>query len=418
MHTSASTPSLPEADLAPAPTNVRAGKASFALMYLLFAILGLAGSMIGALVPALRVIYALDFAQAMAAQWVVLIVSGALSLPVLRFMRKAGAFQTICWALVTMALGCAALGLMVRLPYYALVLGAVMVIAVGTTALQVSGNPLTAALDTPERSHFHLTLAQGFNALGVFAGVHFGAAVMLGRANVVGGVGLAYGGVAVLVMAALGLFAAGRHRFPPLAAADSPTALREALASRWAWAGAMGIALYVGAEGAIGSILINFLHQPQVLNLGLAAAGGYLANIYWGGALAGRFAGSWLLTRTPAPRLLLIAAVAAAGLCGVVVVTSGPLAGYAALGIGLFNSIMFPIIFSLTLQRAEAPQSAVSGMLCTAIAGGALISIIMGELADHLGIGLAFLAPMAAYAAIAAFARAARSCISQSGGKT
>ena len=84
MHTSASTPSLPEADLAPAPTNVRAGKASFALMYLLFAILGLAGSMIGALVPALRVIYALDFAQAMAAQWVVLIVSGALSLPVLR----------------------------------------------------------------------------------------------------------------------------------------------------------------------------------------------------------------------------------------------------------------------------------------------------------------------------------------------
>ena len=110
MHTSASTPSLPEADLAPAPTNVRAGKASFALMYLLFAILGLAGSMIGALVPALRVIYALDFAQAMAAQWVVLIVSGALSLPVLRFMRKAGAFQTICWALVTMALGCAALG--------------------------------------------------------------------------------------------------------------------------------------------------------------------------------------------------------------------------------------------------------------------------------------------------------------------
>jgi FHS family L-fucose permease-like MFS transporter len=391
--------------------NQWANAAPYALMYLIFGALGLAGSMIGALVPALRVIYTLDFRAAMAAQWVVLIVSGILSLPILHLMRRVGAYATICLALGTMVAGCVTLSWAVGLPYYVLVLGALTIMTMGTTALQVAGNPLTAALGSPEKSHSHLAMAQAFNALGVLVGVHLGASVMLGQAGpasaapLASGVAFAYRFVAIIITAALGFFALGRRHFTPSSTLDRPAAMRQALHCRWAWAGALAMALYVGAEGAIGSILINFLHQPQVLNLPLREAGEDLANLYWGGALAGRFAGSWLLSRYPAPHLLLIAAAMAAGLCLLVAVSSGPVAGYAALAIGLFNSIMFPTIFSLTLARSQAPQSATSGLLCTAIAGGALISIMVGELADHIGIGQAFVVPMAAYVVIAIFAQ-------------
>ena len=139
----------------------------------------------------------------------------------------------------------------------------------------------------------------------------------------------------------------------------------EALRSRWAMFGALAIALYVGAEVSIGSIMINFLNQRQVLDLPFEAAGGYLANFYWGGALCGRIVGTPLLTRMRADRLL-------AG-CGdhrralVPDRACRPTArciGYAALAIGFFNSIMFPTIFSITLERSGVSQSATSGLLC------------------------------------------------------
>lgn len=182
----------------------------------------------------------------------------------------------------------------------------------------------------------------------------------------------------------------------------------DGLQSRWAIFGAVAIGLYVGAEVSIGSIMINFLNQRQVLALPVEDAGAYLANFYWGGALAGRLVGTLLLTRIRASRLLSACAVIAVLLCVTVLAGSGPITGYAALAIGLTNSIMFPTIFTITLERSGVSQSSTSGLLCLAIFGGAVLPLAVGAMADRFGLGLSFVVPLAAYAVIAAFALAAR----------
>ncbi len=137
------------------------------------------------------------------------------------------------------------------------------------------------------------------------------------------------------------------------------TSVFTALSSRWAVLGAVAIFLYVGAEVSIGSVLINFMHQPDVLDVSLERAG-KLLSFYWGGAFIGRIIGSALLTRVQAFRLLTLFAIVAAVLCLTVSQSNGGVSAYSALAIGLFNSIMFPVIFTLTLERSTASQAATS----------------------------------------------------------
>jgi MFS transporter, FHS family, L-fucose permease len=154
--------------------------------------------------------------------------------------------------------------------------------------------------------------------------------------------------------------------------------------------------------------MINFLNKPTVLGLPFDDAGAYLANFYWGGALCGRLVGTALLTQVRATRLLAACGIVAGLLCLTVLASSGPIAGYAALAIGFFNSIMFPTIFTITLERSGVSQSSTSGLLCLAIFGGALLPLAVGAIADRFGLGASFAIPLAAYAFIAFFAVAAR----------
>jgi FHS family L-fucose permease-like MFS transporter len=170
--------------------------------------------------------------------------------------------------------------------------------------------------------------------------------------------------------------------------------------------GAAAIFLYVGAEVSIGSIMINFLHQSDVLGVSLERAG-KLLSLYWLGAMIGRFAGSALLTRLRATRLLATAALVAALLCLTVSQGAGAVAAGAAIAVGLFNSIMFPTIFTLTLERSTASAAATSGLLCMAIVGGAILPPLTGLIADSAGLHSAFLLPMTAYAVISLFAMSA-----------
>jgi FHS family L-fucose permease-like MFS transporter len=190
---------------------------------------------------------------------------------------------------------------------------------------------------------------------------------------------------------------------PPAPAHDS---VFHALQSRWALFGAAAIFLYVGAEVSIGSIMINFLHQPDVLDVTLEKAG-KLLSLYWLGAMVGRFAGSALLTRLRAASLLAVAAAVAAILCLAVSQGAGFAAAGCAIAVGLFNSIMFPTIFTLTLERSSASAAATSGLMCMAIIGGAVLPRVAGLIADSSGLHAAFLLPMAAYAAISIFAMTA-----------
>jgi FHS family L-fucose permease-like MFS transporter len=170
--------------------------------------------------------------------------------------------------------------------------------------------------------------------------------------------------------------------------------------------GAAAIFLYVGAEVSIGSALTIFLHQPDMLDVPLDRAGQITA-IYWLGAMIGRFAGSVLLTRVRATLLLTMAAVIAAVLSFCVSQGAGTAAAVCALAVGLCNSIMFPTIFTLTLERSSASAAGTSGLLCMAIIGGAILPQLAGKVADASGFHTAFLVPMAAYIVISIFAMSA-----------
>jgi FHS family L-fucose permease-like MFS transporter len=163
--------------------------------------------------------------------------------------------------------------------------------------------------------------------------------------------------------------------------------------------------LYVGAEVSIGSTLTNFLHDGIGVSMQDA---GVMVSYYWGGAMLGRFLGSALLTRTPAGVLLSVAALCAAALCLAVTQLAGGAGAYVALAIGFFNSIMFPVIFTMTLERSSAPAAATSGLLCMAIVGGAALPVISGRVADlAMSLAPAFYVPMIGYLGVALFAVAA-----------
>jgi FHS family L-fucose permease-like MFS transporter len=181
-----------------------------------------------------------------------------------------------------------------------------------------------------------------------------------------------------------------------------------ALKSPWAVLGALAIFFYVGSEVTIGDLLTNFLHSPDILNVPLAAAGSMVA-WYWGGAMVGRLVGGLLmLTRIPATTILIVNTAVAAVLCLVVTQTSGTTAAYAAIAIGFFNSIMFPTIFTLTLERSTAPIPATSGLLVFGIIGGAVLPPIAGQIADRAAtLNPVFYVPLIGYLLLAGFALAA-----------
>jgi len=377
------------------------------------------------LLVALRAAFSLNYSEALLTQIVFFLAYGLLSLPAAWVSSRIGPVDTILGALALMVCGCLAVTVSTDAGAFWPILAALFVLAAGFTALQVAANPLAAELGPPQRSHFRLNFAQAFNSLGVVLGVHFGSQVMLGdpvlragpivdaarRDMLLDAVDRAFLIMAALLGALLLLFALLR-RFLSSAAPNHrramPDRTSDVLRSRWAIFGAAAIGLYVGAEVSIGSIMINFLNQPNVLGVPLEHAGGYLANFYWGGALVGRLVGTLLLTRVRAARLLATCGLAAVLLCVTVIVSHGPVAGYAALAIGLFNSIMFPTIFTITLERSGVSQSSTSGLLCLAIFGGAILPLAVGAMADRFGLGLSFVVPLAAYAFIAMFALAAR----------
>jgi len=401
---------------------------AFAAVTTLFFAWGFITSNNDPLIVALRAAFHLDYTEALFTQIVFFIAYGLLSLPAAWLTNRIGAVDMILVSLGLMTIGClAVVGVSTRAGDFWPILAALFVLAGGFTGLQVAANPLAAELGSPERSHFRLNFAQAFNSLGVVLGVHFGSLVMLGdpvlrtasrpvmglshRVALLNAVEQAFLIMAALLASMLLLFSVLRRFLIGVAPNHRSTAsvgVFEALRSPWAVFGAVAIGLYVGAEVSIGSIMISFLNQRSVLGLPLNDAGSYLANFYWGGALCGRLVGTALLTRVRPTRLLATCGISAAVLCATVLLAQGSASGYAALAIGFFNSIMFPTIFAITLERSGVSQSSTSGLLCVAIFGGALLPMAVGTIADEFGLSTSFVIPLAAYGFIAFFAVSAR----------
>ncbi|WP_296677434.1 MFS transporter [Novosphingobium sp.] len=393
---------------------------------LAFGALGFCGSISGTLVPAVRQAFGLGLSAAMSVQWIALIGVGLSSLPLARLMQRIGTVRMAIAALAMSFFGCIAVAIVmtptiVGAPGYALLLLSLLILSIGGTALQVSINPLVAGLGPTRLAASRMTLAQGFNSLGTLAAVYLSSVMVLARVDratvsssgpLLAGIAQTYlicalftGGVLLLAVFA---FRPGNQVLASPTAKHSHSITRT-LRDRWALGGSLAIAAYVGAEGAIGAMVTSFLHQPDVMDLPLQTAGYYFAAIYLGGMIAGRFMGGVLLRARQPSRVLASAAVAAAAGCLVAIVGHGEITGIAVLLIGSLNSIMFPVIFSLSLERSDAPAAAVSGLLVLATSGGATVSALAGAVADHRGIGLAFSIPLCAYLIVAGFAvRAAR----------
>jgi len=167
-------------------------------------------------------------------------------------------------------------------------------------------------------------------------------------------------------------------------------------------AGALGIFVYVGAEVSIGSFLVNYFGLPEIAHFTEKTAAQYVS-LYWGGAMVGRFIGSWLLTKLKTSTVLGSAAVVAGGLVVTSIVTHGHTAMWAIIAVGLFNSVMFPSIFTVGLSGLGPLTSKGSSLMVAAIVGGALIPLAEGHLADLIGVHHAFVIPVVCYVYIAVF---------------
>jgi len=397
---------------------------AFAYVTTLFFAWGFATSLIDPLIAAVRRVFDLSFTEAFLTTFAWFIAYGVASLPAAAILARLGYSRAIIAALATMVAGCLIVPVSTMADWYPGILIALFVIASGVTLLQVAANPLVAELGTQKSSHFRLVLSQAFNSLGTTIGPWLGSHVLLtGGVFAAGAVVtvatrgesmrsidfafLALGGFFALVAAFI--FSA-RKQINAAAPAIDPNGSNflTAFRSPWAVFGALAIFIYVGSEVTIGSLMTNFLASESILNRPLDEAGKLVA-LYWGGAMVGRFVGTLLLRFIPAGWLLALCTVVAGALCFVVTQSGGTTAAYAALSIGLFNSIMFPTIFTLTLERSSAPTSATSGLLVFGIIGGAILPLLAGQIADGSGgvLNPAFWVPLVGYAALTVFAIAA-----------
>ena len=420
-------------------------RAAFVAVTTLFFAWGFITSLIDPLVAAVKGIFTLSDVEAQLSAFAFFIAYGVVSFPAAVLLGRLRAVPTILLALAMMALACLIMLGAANLAIYSLVLLGLFVLASGITILQVAANPLAAALGDPQGSHFRLTLSQTFNSFGTFIGPLLGAALFLKGVEVkegtaitpevrdaaLAGIDRAYFWICGLILLLLAFFWFSRRTVaaaapPPAGARKGMGALiGEAVASRWALFGGAAIFLYVGAEVAIGSQMALFLNSDAVWGRSDAAFGvpllgqamgsdgvagvslqeaGKAVAFYWGGAMVGRAVGSVLLARFSAARLLALFTATACAMCLYVFAVGGVSAGFVALAIGLFNSIMFPVIFTLTLERSSASAEATSGLLCTAIVGGAFLPLLVGALSDQAGYVAALIAPAACYALLCMFA--------------
>lgn len=389
-----------------------AGRQSPALsvLTLLFFMWGLITSLNDILVPHMKEAFTLNYVQASLIQFCFFTAYFVVSFPAGRLADRFGYQRCIVIGLVTAGLGCVLFYPAAGARSYGFFLAALFVLAAGITLLQVAANPYVNILGPARTAASRLNLTQAFNALGTTVGPLVGAATILAvagndaSADSVQTPYLILAGLLFVLAVVIALFPLPRVGSPTSAKADTgetPTALL----ARYPHLrfGTLGIFCYVGAEVGIGSYLVSLMAQPDIAGLAHATAGRYLA-LYWGGAMVGRFVGSALMRYIRPNWMLGFNALAIVVLIATALIAGGHVAMWALIAVGLFNSIMFPTIFSLSLDRLGPSTGKGSGLLCMAIVGGALLPLLQGYIADHAGLLASFGLPLVCYLYIFFFA--------------
>lgn len=378
------------------------------------------------LVPALKSIFTLDYTHAMYVQFCFFFTYAVMSIPMARLVAKIGYKKGIVSGFIIAGIGCLVFIPAAEIRVYGVFLFGLFVLASGIVLLQVATNPYATLLGKPELASRRLTLLQAFNSLGTTIAPWFGAMFILTaavqtqdqvshlsapafaayQAQTAASIQHPYLLLAIVMMVIGALIA-----FIPLPkmssqqqAEEHNTAVLEDRGSVWRYPhlvlGCIAIFVYVGAEVSISSLLVNYFEQSNIAAFTPNLAAKYVS-YYWGGAMVGRFIGSYILGKINPPKVLVFNALAAVVLLLITVFSQGHMAMWAVLAIGLFNSVMFPTIFSIAIRGLGKYTPVASGMLCVAIVGGAIVPVIQGFTADRCGIQMSYLVPVICYLFIA-----------------
>jgi len=418
----------------PTTTNVKAvnngQNYNFALTVLtsLFFMWGFITCLNDILIPHLKAVFTLNYTQVMFIQFSFFTAYAVVSLPAGILVEKIGYKSGIVIGLITAGIGCLLFYPAASMQSYGMFLGALFVLASGITILQVAANPYVAILGKPETASSRLNLTQAFNSLGTTIAPYFGALIILSVAVKTvedfktmsteqisayklaesGAVQVPYLGLAAALFVIAAIFAI--VKLPKIEASEVGSSGGDGGSfdhhhkSAWGYKhlvlGAIGIFVYVGGEVSIGSFLVNYIGQPFIAGLKESDAGKFVS-FYWGGAMIGRFIGSAVQRKINPGKVLSFNAFVAAALVIISMLTFGQIAMWAILAVGLFNSIMFPTIFTLAIDGLGKHTGQASGILCTAIVGGAILPVVQGFFADNIGIHHAFFVPVLCYMYIA-----------------
>ena len=401
---------------------------SLTILTSLFFIWGFITCLNDILIPHLKSVFTLNYTQAMLVQFCFFTAYFVVSVPSGYLVEKIDYKGGIIAGLSIAGIGCLLFYPAASQHSYPLFLAALFVLASGITLLQVAANPYVTILGKPETASSRLTMTQAFNSLGTTIAPYFGALLILSTAvksaeeikllntDELSAYQAAQAAAVqnpYLFLAAVLFFIAvifAMIKLPGIKSADQQSVNSEKVSldddhdSAWAYKhlvlGAIGIFVYVGVEVSIGSFLINFLGEPAIAGLAEKDAGKYVS-FYWGGAMIGRFFGAAVMQKIQPGKALTFNAVTAAVLVLTTIIGSGHFAMWTILSVGLFNSIMFPTIFSLAVNGLGKHTGQGSGILCAAIVGGAILPVVQGLFADRIGIQTAFFIPVLGYCYIA-----------------
>ncbi|MEO9078156.1 MAG: sugar MFS transporter [Rhodanobacter sp.] len=371
------------------------------------------------LIPHLKSAFLLNYTQVMLVQSTFFGAYFLMALPAGKLVAALGYKRGVVAGLAIAGIGALGFWPAAGLHSYPAFLGALFVLATGITVLQVAANPYVSLLGPERTSSSRLTLAQALNSFGTFLALLFGGLLILShvvksptelavlepaqrllynteQAQAVQGPYIGLAVVLFLLAVFVWLF-----RLPALTEATAKGdhdhhSFADVLRHPHVLFGVLGIFFYVGAEVTIGSAMVNYLSMPDIGHISEQQAA-YYTSFYWLGAMLGRFLGAGLMAFLSPRKLLATFAAINALLVATTMMTHGNVAMYSIIAIGLFNSIMFPTIFALSIERLGPMTSKASSLLIMAIVGGAVIPLLFGVLADQITLQHAFFIPLLCY---------------------
>ena len=380
---------------------------AFALMTSLFFIWGVIVSLNDILIPHFKGLFNMNYTETMLIQFCFFGAYFLMAIPASMLIEKIGYKKGISAGLITIGLGALIFLPAAWIISYPLFLFGLFTMATGSVILQVVANPFIIVLGPSETASSRLNFAQGINSLATTLAPLAGGLIILGDYNTqeeaASAVQGPYLGLAIFAFIVAVIFSF--LKLPKIIETGGEKIKGNVLKFRRLRLGAIALALYVGAEVAIGSFIINFLGEPYIAGFEEKTAATYIP-IYWGGLMVGRFLGSAILQKLSAQKVLLFASFASVLLLIITIVTTGYVSMWAMLAVGLFNSIMWSNIFALSIDGLGKYTNKASGILVMAPVGGAIFPMLQGILADipAIGLHLSYILPLLCYTFIIYYA--------------